>query len=112
MYSSRKAIPASLVPRHTIRARNERSLHPIVRSNWSGTSTALVKATFAPAGERFLTWQFMVDARLLNAMTPPRYVRARTDFRLSTMRQLHSHFVDKNNDWRGANNRLQRVIWH
>src|SRR5262245_40886251 len=104
MYSSRKAIPASLVPRHTIRARNERSLHPIVRSNWSGTSTALVKATFAPAGERFLTWQFMVDARLLNAMMPPRYV--------STMRQLHSHFVDKNNDWRGANNRLQRVIWH
>src|SRR5262245_37164674 len=30
----------------------------------------------------------MVELRLLNAMTPPRYVRERTDFRLSAMDQL------------------------
>jgi hypothetical protein len=30
----------------------------------------------------------MVELRLLNAMTPPKYVRERADFRLSAMDQL------------------------
>ena len=34
-YSPRNATPASLTPRHTMRALNERSLRPMVRSNWS-----------------------------------------------------------------------------
>src|SRR5512139_1316310 len=81
-------MPASLAARHTIRARNERSLRAIVRSNWSGTTAVLVNVTLAPAGDIFRTWQSMVEARLLNAMTPPRSVRERTVFLFSTMHQL------------------------
>src|SRR5512139_1419423 len=78
-------MPASLAARHTIRARNERSLRAIVRSNWSGTTAVLVNVTLAPAGDIFHTWQSMVEASLLNAMTPPRSVRERTVFLFSTM---------------------------
>jgi hypothetical protein len=54
----------------------------------------------------------MVELRLLNAMTPPRYVRERADVRLSNMEQLHSHFAVKNTAWRGANNELQGATSH
>jgi hypothetical protein len=58
-------------------------------------TAAFVNATLAPAGEILRTWQFMVELRLLNAMTPPKYVRERADFRLSNMQQLHSHFAQE-----------------
>jgi hypothetical protein len=45
-------------------------------------------------------------------MTPPRYVRERTDFRLSAMLQLHSHFAVENTAWRRSNNQSRRASLH
>ncbi|MGB8611708.1 MAG: hypothetical protein WCD60_08710, partial [Pseudolabrys sp.] len=61
------------------------------------------------AGEKFRTWQSIVDFRRLNAMVPPIQVRARSLFRLSIIARLHSDFAGQNIIRGTANNRLQQT---
>src|SRR4029077_15927575 len=91
-----------------MRALNERSLRAIVKSNWSGTAAAFEKATLAPAVEKFRTWQSIVDLRRLNAMVPPRQVRARSLFRLSIIARLQFRFAGQNIIRPTANNRSRQ----
>src|SRR4029078_913176 len=95
LYSFRNATPASLGARNIIRARNERSLRAICRSNGSGTVAVLLNVTLAPPVDRLRTWQSIVDARLLNAITPPSSVRERAALRFSAIDLLRKEFREK-----------------
>jgi hypothetical protein len=63
----KNATPASISPRHTMRARRLWPFWRIIKSNSLGIVAGPEKTILAPSWDRFRTRQSTVEYRLLNA---------------------------------------------